>query len=98
MDNPFVVSVVDLDNDVQLGQQVKNLRGDTDRDAIGIRQFVSRVRFLAFHKSFDYQRGNQQCEKIFITPADILAVSFETEFLYVLGRIRNFRTEEADEP
>ena len=63
MDDAFVISVIDFDDDVQFGQLIEYLCRDADRYAVSVRQFIRRIRLTSFHEPFYDQRGDQRREK-----------------------------------
>ena len=80
----FIISIIYLYNDSQLGKQIKYVCREADGDTVGIRQFVCRIRFLSFDKPFYDKVRYKQRKKILVSAADVLAVTFKTELFYVL--------------
>lgn len=48
----FIISIIYLYNDSQLGKQIKYVCREADGDTVGIRQFVCRIGFLSLTNLF----------------------------------------------
>ena len=79
-------------------QRISVLHGDTENPHLHIAINKIHPRQLTIHEPFYDQGRYQQREEILISPADVLAVTLETEFFQAEDGIRDFRPEQADQP